>query len=271
MGRKLLLSIILALIVAVVPGVSVLAASTDANAPVVLGNEEPVGDMLAGAQNGAFHYYAIEYAGDESIVTFTMRFSPADPVVSAAVGFNVYGPNGFHIGQGAPVDPPEAGVLELRYADQTPATWVVQVFNYLPNVAISYQIEAEGVREPQAEEAAPAEEEATPEASAFDETATGTLAGLTVGSFAQYAITADTDDDITINLMLSSDNPVIRQGAGFVVYGPAGEVARGVPTGDPGERVATFTPVAGEPYTLQVYNYLEGLTLDYTISRSTGQ
>ncbi|MHB1294541.1 MAG: hypothetical protein ACYC4R_06050 [Anaerolineae bacterium] len=270
MGRKLFVSLILALLLAAVPAASALAASTDVNAPLAVGNEAPAGDVLVGASQGAFHYYAIQYPGDESIVTFTLHFKPADPVTSAAFGFNVYGPNGFHIGQGAPTEDNDAGVLVLSYADQTPATWLVQVYNYLPGAPVSYLLEVEGVREAQPATAAPAAA-AAPASSGLEGTASGTLTGVTSGAVALYNITPNTDDDITITLNLSADNPVIRQGAGFVVYGPAGEVARGVPTGDPGERVATFGPDVGTPYTIQVYNYLDGLVLNYSLSQSTGQ
>ncbi|OGO04728.1 MAG: hypothetical protein A2Y73_07080 [Chloroflexi bacterium RBG_13_56_8] len=68
-----------------------------------------------------------------------------------------------------------------------------------------------------------------------------------------------------MRMYFTPDNPSIGDGVGFTVYGPAGKVATGKTTGTPGERAATFqTNVAGK-YLIQVYNYIEGLTINYTI------
>jgi hypothetical protein len=68
-------------------------------------------------------------------------------------------------------------------------------------------------------------------------------------------------------MTFAPDDPVIARGVGFVVYGPSGEVARGQGTGLPGQRKAVFAADEPGEYVLQVFNYIQGVVIHYSIVR----
>jgi hypothetical protein len=251
---------------------AIAAAPSSAEAPQALQNEKAVSAVLTGNGGGAFAYYAINYPGDGSVVTIELRYNPADPVTSSAVGFNVYGANGFDIGQGQKIaDTGGDGVLQLAYSDSNAATWLVQVYNYLPDVSIAYTIMAEGLPT-----TATATAETTPQtvtttqtetAAAVPLTGSGYLLGNAGGAYATYKVTVPADaTDVQVKMTWSPDDPVIATGVGFVAYGPQGQMHQGVGTGNPGERTTTLPTNEPGVYEIQVYNYIDGLTIQYAVS-----
>jgi hypothetical protein len=253
-------------------GLSALAATPgSAQTAPALQNEQEVSGELTGSRAGAFAYYTIDYPGDENVVTIELRYHPADPVTNLGVGFNVYAANGFYIGQGMQVAGTGGdGVLQLEYGDNNVATWLVQVYNYLPGVSLSYSIMAEGLPAPAPEVAQPTPQVVTPpETITPTETlsATGALTGSAAGAYAKYELTVPADgSDVQVTMTWSPDDPVIATGVGFVAYGPSGQVRRGAGTGNPGERKATLAASAPGVYEIQVYNYITGLTIQYALS-----
>jgi hypothetical protein len=248
----------------------VAAAPGTAESAQTLLNEQVVAATLTGNRAGAFGYYQISYPGNASVVTIQLRFTPGDPVTKSAVGFNVYGPNGFHIGQGVDVAATSAeAIFELAYADTNPATWLIQVYNYLPGATISYQIKASGL--PAYAAAPPSAPAVTPPpasqpvvSTALD--ASGFLTGNGGGAYSVHKVTVSAAGrDIEVTLNWSPDDPVIAQGVGMVVYGPTGQVIQGAATGRPGERVATLSASSPGDYQVQLYNYIPGLTIQYTL------
>jgi hypothetical protein len=246
------------------------AAPSSADAPEALHNAQQVSGVLTGNAGGAFAFYKLDYPGDQSVVTIELRYVPADPVTNAAVGLNVYGPNGFFIGRGQMVeDTGGDGVLRLPYSDDNKATWLVQVYNYLPGHSLSYSIVAEGLPEAAATvTSAPAKVVATPEAPATTKlTGAGYLAGNHGGAYALYKVDVVADaPNVVVTMNWAPDDPDIAKGVGFVVYGPSGQVARATGTGTPGERKTTLPANAPGVYQVQVYNYIDGLTIQYTLS-----
>jgi hypothetical protein len=249
------------------------AAPSSAQAPELLQNEQPFGAVLTGSGAGAFAYYTIDYPGDESAVTIEVRYTPADPVTNMGVGFHVYGPEGYFIGEGMPVqDTGGDGVLTLDYADDNKATWLVQIYNYIPEHSISYTIVATGL--PDAEEASEAVVEATAEpqaASALTTTASGTLIGSAAGAFALYDVEYPGDDvALAIELWYVPGDPVTTAAVGMNVYGPDGAfIGQGSQCEDTGGDGLLKLSYAGDDaatLTVQVYNYLDGGLVHYTLS-----
>jgi hypothetical protein len=75
---------------------------------------------------------------DGSLASIELWFVPADPVTSAAVGFNVYLTDGRSLGQGAACqNTGRDGLLKLDYSDDDPTTLHVQVFNYLDGAPLT--------------------------------------------------------------------------------------------------------------------------------------
>ncbi len=129
-----------------------LASSPDANNPQRLFPQQTVSGALAGSPAGQFHYYSIPYPGNGSVVNIKMVFTPGDAVMQQVAGFNVYGQNGYSIGSGVLSGEGEtkAAVRVLRYADTTPATWLIQVYNYSPAHSLDYTLVFDGLPVPAA-------------------------------------------------------------------------------------------------------------------------
>ncbi len=345
------------------------AQSTDSREPQQLMDNVPIEGTLTGSRAGAFHYYAIEYPGDLRVVNIELWFAPADPVTRLGVGFNVYGPNGYFIGEGAEAGGAGDGLLRLWYSDAREATWLVQVYNYIPDQTIGYSIVAQGlpralspsvtvthqvisegmVTVAEVVSSGPgwivihAEEDDEPgpvlgyswvaagvntdvkvkldtskvtsvlyamlhtdqgDVAVYefpgadgpvqvggypvmlsfrvlegplmavgeldiglDASKSGLLPGNVGGSFAKYYFSSPGDSSlITVRLAFVPDTPAMAGGVGFDVYGPSGRVASGLSTGVPTERKATFSATDSGQYLVQVYNYVQGTTLDYTLT-----
>lgn len=261
--RWLILLMALVLTLGLASGVAAQADDTEAE-PLVLADDSPVAGTLAGNRGGSFDYYVIHYPGDETVVNIRVDFAPGDPATLMAVGFNVYGPNGFFIGQGTAA----GSAKERMYSASAPETWLVQVYNY-GDVTVSYTIAAEGLpaTAEEAKEAAVVEETAEAEQAATSETVfeEGTLVGSRAGAFATFEVTYDGEADLELTLRYVPDDPTIRAGVGMTVYGADGW-SRGATVED-GVRTVSLTGEAAGTYTVQVFNYIEGLKIAYTLTQ----
>jgi hypothetical protein len=70
---------------------------------------------------------------------------------------------------------------------------------------------------------------------------------------------------MTVTMNFWPDNPIVARGVGFNVYGPQGLVAEGESTGWPTERSAAFSTEVRGDYQIQIYNYVDGITIHYAI------
>ncbi|MDE3076591.1 MAG: hypothetical protein KGJ86_14320 [Chloroflexota bacterium] len=94
---------------------------------------------LGGNPIGSFVWYRFVYDG-HSQPNLSMSFTPADPVQSAASGFNVYGPNGLSLQSGLTGQGP--GAIGLTLPSSAPAgAYYVQVFNYIAGSTISFTLQ----------------------------------------------------------------------------------------------------------------------------------
>lgn len=111
------------------------AAPAAAEEPVEAARAEWAG-MLAGDRGGAFDTYTLtpEASGE---VELTMYYAPDNSVIGAGVGFNVYGPSG-RVATGRYDGTP--GQRAASFDAFAGASYLVQVYNYIPDVTISYNI-----------------------------------------------------------------------------------------------------------------------------------
>jgi hypothetical protein len=249
--------------------------TTPEDAETLMG-DAPMTGMLVGDRGGSFGYYRIEYPGNEDVVNIRVTFLPGDPATMTGVGFNVYGDQGLLIGEGG--RRAEPGLVELMYSSETAETWLVQVYNYIPEHTVWFEIVAEGlpvapavaptpvdpaVMPPPAEPAPVVDRRLTPGA-----IATGTLVGSRAGSFSLYELAYPGDDsDVMLTLWFWPADPTLEPRMGFNVYDPTGHrVAQGVTREELGKVATISTDVPGI-YTIQVYNYNEGLPMEYTLTR----
>jgi hypothetical protein len=259
------LSLVLAL-----TGTSLAQTGAEVGYPALV-NNVPARGVLTGNRAGTFAYYTLEYPGDLRVVTIELHFAPADPVTRLGFGFNVYGPGGFAIGQGAADTEDDGEPVQLQYSDANRATWLVQVYNYIPGHQVSYSLVAGGLPEAQVEPApspAPTEPSLPEPPSELGFAVSGALLGKAAGAYAFYELDGlGQGTEVTLTMAFSPDDPVISPGVGFAVYGPSGEVARGESTGLPGQRKAVFAAEHPGPYLIQVFNYIEGVLISYSLTR----
>ncbi|MHB1295215.1 MAG: hypothetical protein ACYC4R_09500 [Anaerolineae bacterium] len=95
----------------------------------------------------------------------------------------------------------------------------------------------------------------------------GALTGNVAGGFSRYHVSFASTDRVTLAIDVAPYDRVIGNATGFEVYCPDGEVLRSQSSGTLGRAQASFTPVVGADYLIQVYNYLDGRTVSYTLSR----
>jgi hypothetical protein len=251
-------------------------------------NEQWASGVLIGNRAGAFAYYTVHYPGDGSVVTIELRFVSADPVTSSGVGLNVYGPNAYTIGEAAPMqDTGGEGALQIKWSDYTAATWLVQVYNYIPDCQVTYRITATGFPAPTPTPVivAKPKPKATP---LLPLIGSGYLTGRSGGSSAYHNIPIVAGGpDVQLIMTYSPASPSAAKGIGFTVYGAQGEVIRGKTTSTSGERRATLSGKAPgaykveaqkdwniltvQFYRVQVYNLIDGLTISFTLRSEVSQ
>lgn len=232
---------------------------------------------LVGNRGGSFHFYPYHYDGGGRVVTFQLYFTPADPAAVSGVGFNLYGPNGFHIGKAKLTSTKGGvGVAQLAYAEAKETEWQIQVYNYLPGTETSYTIvvngEQLGTREEDVEEqkpaaaAAPAAAQTKPSAPIL---ASGLLTGSSGGSYVKRELwVAEGSGSLLVTLNWSPDNTSISRGVGIVAYGPSGETIQGVHAAWAGEASVTLPRAKPGRYLVQVYNYIDKLLVGWVLKTS---
>ncbi len=253
----------------VVSGAVAAQAAPAASYPQLVNGVAATGSIV-GSRAGAFAYYTISYLGDRSVVTIELEFAPADPVIRLGFGFNVYGPDGYFIGEGAAAESESHEPMQLQYSDNNLATWLVQVYNYIPGLQVQYSLLATGLPSPSqpASISTPTVAPAPPEEARLDTLVSGQLVGKGAGAYGFYDLPyVGNGPEVKLTLRFSPDDPVIAQGVGLILYGPSGELARGQPTGQPGERRVAWSGAESALLLIQVYNYIEGVPITYTVTK----
>jgi len=242
---------------------------------VQLANEREVRGTLQGDPGGAFALYDIAYPGGDAKLEVELWFRPGDALVATAFGFSVYGTDGFQ-GKGEP-NADGLPQLEFSYAAADPGALTVQVYNYNETVNVSYGLTARGIAAAPAASAAPAVPAVAPAAPAaavetsgpapFPGTVSGALVGNAGGGISLHAVDYTGDGfDTTVKLTYWPADPSIGDAVGMNIYSPSGAlVAVGQPTENAGERAAAFSSNQAGRYVVQVYNYIEGMEVGYTL------
>ncbi|MCE5258547.1 MAG: hypothetical protein LLG44_05725 [Chloroflexi bacterium] len=96
---------------------------------------------------------------------------------------------------------------------------------------------------------------------------TGVLLGSRGGAYAHFPVSFESAAPVTLVMQATPYDTLIANGVGFNVYGPGGLAGTAAPSGTSNTRKVTFAPQAGAEYLVQVYNYIEGLPVYYTLQR----
>jgi len=256
--------------------------STAAQASVI---GQPVVGQLGANTQGAYSYYRFSYAGDNSGLSLVLRYNPANPSTKNGVGMNLlHGSDivlasnaqtmtqAFAEGTTAYAD----GLLTGFYQSQTPGDYYIQVNNF-SGTAINYTLSLAGLPCPGSAAAQPAPA-ATPVAPngltsdtayALNSQDARQLGGNSIGSFVWYSFNYDGQSRATLNMTFTPSDPLQSSQSGFNVYGPNGISLQAGQNGQgPGSLGLTLpgNAPAGN-YHVQVFNYLSGTTISYTLSR----
>jgi prenyltransferase beta subunit len=97
---------------------------------------EVVVDTLQGSNAGAFTWYRFTTVKQAANVSITLSDLPGDPLASNGLGFAVYGPTGVLAMVKA-----NGGQVSVTLPTETAGqTWLIQVYNYLPNLNVRYTL-----------------------------------------------------------------------------------------------------------------------------------
>ena len=107
--------------------------------PAAPASDGSLSGRLAKGTKGHFDTFELTYPGDQSVYTINMQVFPDDAKVLKDVGFKVYDPTGKTVAQSGPqqsLRPNVSGNL----ISTVQGTFVVQVYNYDPDLDIDYTI-----------------------------------------------------------------------------------------------------------------------------------
>jgi hypothetical protein len=96
---------------------------------------------------------------------------------------------------------------------------------------------------------------------------TGTLVGNRGGAYDRVPLVFASATPVTLVMHVMPYDAIIANGTGFILYGPNGLAATAVRSSVQNEMQVTFTPVVGAEYLVQVFNYLEGLAIQYSLQK----
>jgi hypothetical protein len=119
---------------------AVAEAAAEATNGVAAALDERATGAIVGNTGGAFAAHTVSYAGDESTVTVTLTYAPADPSFTGALGFVIYSPSGAQVAAGAPGDTHEE--LTASLVSDEAGAYIIQVFNYTDGVLMTYSLTA---------------------------------------------------------------------------------------------------------------------------------
>ncbi|MHB1414064.1 MAG: hypothetical protein ACYC1C_02335 [Chloroflexota bacterium] len=272
MRSVVILRVILAtlLLVALSGGVALAAGNDTPETAVVVSAANPSGTgTIVGGSNSTFRYYRFSYPGADTSVIIHLTWNPGFGATDAAFNFNVYGPNGLagRGERGEDVGPASTSVLNLR--SQVAGDYLVQVYNYTPATTSAYTLDFTGLGAPpvtavgnttpgqaiQVEEQAP--------------TAVGTLTGQSQGAFRYFTFGyPGVDWETTISVTFKPARWIPESAFGFNVYDgdtwvtTSAETSRGTESVTAAATVKRFQPGT---LTVQLYNYVEGVTAEYQL------
>jgi len=270
MRRKSLWVLLLVLATLLGGATSSLAASPTPAGAEPLYNDTPIAFSLVGNSGGSFAYFTINYPGNENVVSVELSVYPGDPAAMKGVSLKLYNKSGSELGVAVPI----ASGLAVMYGDSVQGVWTVQVANYINGVPLNFSIRAIGLPSQPApvtpaapaQPAAPAAPAVKPAPTTAPSAMAGALAGNSAGAFARFTLTGD-GSDVALTGMFNPDTPASKNAIGFTVYGPTGKSWKAASTKTPGERVVSFPTSAGSVYEVVVYNYVDGFTANYSITK----
>ncbi|MCL4535300.1 MAG: hypothetical protein M1401_13535 [Chloroflexi bacterium] len=271
MGRLALVrAIIIAALLLAIGTVPALAANDTVDTAVLLTTNNPSGTgQSTGSPGGSFRYYSFPYGGGNAEVLVHLTWRPGWASTDAAVGFNVYGPTG-KAGQGQRGDDVDgASTSFLYFVAAAPGDYLVQVYNYTSGVAVDFTVDVTGAGMPTTTVADNSTIDKAARVTSQSYSASGSLLGSSGGAYNYFLVDyPGGDSTMDVSLTVSPANFLLPNAYGFNVYDGGTLVV----SGEEWQRGNTLaTKIASVKRTdpgvlgIQVYNYTEGITAQYTL------
>lgn len=231
---------------------------------------------LPGARGGGFHYYRFSYPGDGSTARVMITFYPSDPAVANGFGLIIF-QDGQQVGSLGGSANYCLGAIDTTVSSYSSSPMLVQVYNYVPNMTVSYTLMVVGVyawpvSTPDnrlAERAFP-----FPDVSRGPGLVTGSIAGDPGGSFNYFTYTPPDLRRLNLGLTFYPADNVTGNGFGMNLYRAGLLVASAnVPyttaqqTSCGRTFMLTYQPVSLEPLLIQVFNYTPRWTVQYALAQ----
>ncbi|HVC33037.1 MAG TPA: hypothetical protein VNL16_05960 [Chloroflexota bacterium] len=232
--------------------------------------------VLTGSSPGSFTYYAFNYPGDGVTGTVALTVSPSDPNTTNAVGVHLYQGTNTLLSMNAlgAVSGSKLGT----FASPTTGPVLVQVYNYLPGQAASYNFAITGLNgqpgtttpstgAPATGSNGKTAATAIPLPSSLS--ASGTLQGTSEGSFVFYTFNhpgGSSPSAIALTVSPSDSNTTNAVGVNLYQNGVNLLSMNALGAAVSGSKVGSFSPTTAGPILIQVYNYLPGQAASYNFS-----
>lgn len=253
-------------------------------APAAVSNTSPEGAIsaappattlsgaLTGESNGAFQYFSIEYPGGWSTLTVRMSYNPPSPLQNDLVGFLLWRvSDGNLVARSTENSRDHTGAkVSASYRADAGDSLLLQVFNYQPDLSISFNLSTEG-----AAGALPVATANTTPAHAYmlsrDVPAMrGTVPAGEDATFHFYLLNyPGGDKEVTVGITADEDFRFTDQAIGFNLFTGAELAAQATShRSDRGNKRIAYHTVqedAATTYGIQVFNYTKGLPLHYAI------
>jgi hypothetical protein len=113
---------------------------------------------------------------------------------------------------------------------------------------------------------APAEPASAPVA-ASEWPKSGSLLGIHGKAFALFPLIVTTADQVALILHILPYDMIIANATGLTLYGPNGMAVSASKMGALNQMQVTCTPVVGTEYLVQVYNYLSGFPISFSLTK----
>jgi hypothetical protein len=247
---------------------------------VARGNETPeqaiqvrptytvIGGQITGDPAGRFNFYSLDYPGGDRTMTIRLTYTPAYSFSGQPIGFNLYRGEDL-IGQSSEIGRDDSSVtVNLDFNARAAGTYGLQVFSYWAGATVNYSISATGLAP-----GAPRVSGNTTPGQAVTLTGTAgasaTLGGQRAGAFNFYNVGYPGDDkETTVVVTFRTPGGSQASALGFNVYRGSEHVADVQSIEDTvGTYAAIWTRKStdSDNFSIQVYNYTDGVPAEYTI------
>jgi hypothetical protein len=226
--------------------------------------------QLEGGSSGSYRYFNVEYPGGDSLMGISLTVSPGNWLDTNAYGINVY-ESGTLIAAGDEIAHTQAEATKtcpVRRA--APGSFVVQIYNYATGITADYALGVSGAV-PEIKPAVGSDSPSTaPQFTAPVSAYHGTLTGLADGAFAYFVMPYQGwYEPVTVVLSTKPGPSHTYGGVGVKIYhgaDPAGDAPTSTgATVDTGLALHTLESTDGGWYGVIVYNYVQDVTVEYTV------